>query len=167
MSASEWIRTKLYIRFKRTFIRSRPVCASQILMEPEGILIVLPTREKELATVVKWVKRWIGRNKKTLVVTNFHSSNGGTIYCDKIVPFGKEFYRLKDALSLHNIDLLIDLSEEPQDRSRMICILSKAKLKVASFPDPPFFNCQIRIATESLVHTTEVLRILEEYLVKN
>lgn len=167
MNAPEWIRVKLYIGFKRAFMRSRPVCVSQILREPEEILIVLPTREEELEPVIKSVRKWMDDRNRTLVVSNFHSSDGNVICCDNTIPFTKEFYRLKDLINLHSIDLLIDLNERPQDRSRMISLLSKAKLRVASFKDPPFFNCQIRIGEEAPTRSTELLRILEQYIISN
>lgn len=164
--AFEWISTKLYIGFKRIFIRNKPVCASQILRRPESILIVLPIQEEELAAIISWVKRWMASNRKTLVVTNFQSSNGNTMCCDKLVPFSEEFYRFKDSLTLHHINLLIDLNEKAQDRSRMISLVSRAKLRVASFSDSPFFNCQIKIKEDLPIRSTELLRILEGYLAK-
>jgi hypothetical protein len=164
MNMLECLRMKFYLRFKRLFMRSNPICASRILREPDEVLIVLPTREDSLESVVKSVRRWIDDHKRTLVVSNFHSSDANVIYCDSTVPFGKEFYRLKDLLNPHSIDLLIDLNEKPQDRSRMIALVSSAELRVASFSDLPFFNCHIKIGGDPLIRGTELLRVLKDYL---
>jgi len=164
MNILEWVRMKLYLSLKKPFVRSRPVCASQILRKPEEVLIVLPTREDVLEFVVKSVRKWIDAHRRTLVVSNFHSSDANVIYCDSTIPFSREFYRLKDLLNPHSIDLLIDLNEKPQDRSRMIALVSDAKLRVASFSDLPFFNCQIKVGGEALIRGTELLRILTDYL---
>lgn len=164
MNALGWISTKLYIGFKRVFTRSKPVCASKILRKPQGILIVLPTRKENLRVLINWVKRW--KRGKILMVSSPPSFIGGVrgaIYCGKVLPFGKEFYRLRDSVALHSVNLLIDLNEKPQDRSRMISLLSKAELRVASFSDPPFFNCQIKVGKRSPNGGVELLRILEGY----
>jgi len=165
MRALGWISTKLYIGFKRIFTRPKPVCASKILRKPQGVLIVLQTRDENSGASINWVKRW--KRRKILMVSGSTYSIGGVrgaIYCGKVVPFSKEFYRLRDSLASHSINLLIDLNEKPQDRSRMISVLSKAELRVASFSDPPFFNCQIKVGKGSPNGGAELLRILERYL---
>ena len=164
MSVFGWMRAKSYIGLKRVSIRRRTICASQLLREPEKILIVLPMRQEELESVVREVKRWMQNYRRTLLISNFSSSDRNIIYCDKLAPFSEEVQSLRESLKPHKIDLLIDLNRKPQDRSRMISLISGAKLRVASFSDPPFFNCHIRIREESPFRTLEVLRILETYL---
>lgn len=164
MSVFGWMRAKSYIGFKRMSLRRRTICASQLLKEPENILIVLPMREEELESVVREVKEWVQGHRKTLLISNFSSSDRSIICCDKLAPFSEEVQSLRDSLKRHKIDLLIDLNQKPQDRSRMISLVSGAKLRVASFSDPPFFNCHIRIGGQSSFRALEILRILEEYL---
>ncbi|KPJ49951.1 hypothetical protein AMJ40_04370 [candidate division TA06 bacterium DG_26] len=162
MSVLNWLRTKLYVGFKKLIMRNRPVCASQILTSPEGVLIVLPTRDEELGSVARHVRGWTSGGRRTLVISSFHSASGTTICCDSLLPFGKEFYSLKDSLHPHPIDLLVDLNERTSDRSRMIAVLSGAPLRVACFDDPPFFNCQVRIEKSTPGRGTELLRTLED-----
>jgi len=105
-------------------------------------------------------------HSRTLLVSNFRLSDKNIIYCDKLTPFTEETRSLRDSLNRYKVELLVDLNRKPQDRSRMISLLSGAKLRVASFSDPPFFNCHIKMEDEeeSSFRALEVLRILDGYL---
>ncbi len=146
---------------RRLSFEREPICASKLLQDPKGILIVLPRREEEFGKVTRWVRRWMGQREGTLVISSFFCANRSTICCDELIPSGDDFRRLKGALERQAIEMLVDLSDRPQDRSRMISLLSGAKLRVASFSDPPFFNCQIRVEETESPQSMGLLRVIE------
>ena len=157
-----WMRRKLFILFRRLSFGSEPICVSKLLQDPQGVLIVLPRREEEFGKVTRWVRRWMGQREGVLVVSSFFCANRSTICCDELIPSDDDFRKLKGVLDRRSIDMLIDLSDRPQDRSRMISLLSGARLRVASFSDPPFFNCQIRTEGTETAQSIGLLKVLEE-----
>lgn len=148
-----WVIRKVWIFSKRIFKRNRPISVFETIRSARSVLLILPYDNNSFPSALPAVKllKKLKKNKKMISLVGrdkFYLLKRTRIekifYEGKLTPLTSQYTALKDALKKENCDILVDFNRKRDDRSTIISTLSKAKLRIATFENTPFFNCQAK-----------------------
>ena len=151
-----WVIRKVWVFFKEIFKRNRPISVFETIRSARSVLLILPYENDLIPFALPAVKLLKKRKKDRKMIflvgkDKFHLLKRIRIekifYEGKLTPLTNQYMALKDALEKENCEILVDFNRKRDDRSTIISILSKAKLRIASFENTPFFNCQVKQET--------------------